>query len=125
MEESQKNGFEIYLLKPEAMGEAILVTMKENIQLSYKQSGSDTIDNFIYSSLAQNGYYRLNEILASNIEMKMLNSTQLASKRAQFVRGFLRQDWPRYGHSHKSDQPSQLPSGHQSIQPSLRKRLAY
>jgi N-acetylmuramoyl-L-alanine amidase len=70
MEETRKNGFEIYLLKPEVIGEAILVTMKENIQLSYKQSGSDTVDNFIYSSLAQNGYYRLNEILASNIEIK-------------------------------------------------------
>lgn len=80
MEETEKNGFEIYLLKPEASAEAILVTMKENIQLSYKQSGGDTVDNFIYSSLAHNGYYKLNEILASNIEIQMVNTTQLASR---------------------------------------------
>jgi N-acetylmuramoyl-L-alanine amidase len=80
LEESQKNGFEIYLLKPESLEEAVLVTMKENIQLSYRQPGADTIDNFIFSSLAQSGYYRLNEILASNIEIKMVNTTQLASR---------------------------------------------
>src|SRR4030095_9426359 len=80
MEETQKIGFEIYLLKPEAMGEAISVTMKENVQLSYKQSGTDTVDKFIYSSLAQNGYYRLNEILASDIEIKMVNATELLSR---------------------------------------------
>lgn len=79
-EETEKNGFEIYLLSKERFGEAVLVTMKENKLVSYTQNGTDTIDNYIFSSLAQNGYYRFNEYLASKLEMNMLNLTQLASR---------------------------------------------
>lgn len=79
-EESEKNGFEIYFLNQERFPEAVLVTMKENKLITYKQSGVDTIDSYIFSSLAQTGYSRFNEYFASNIEVSLLNYTQLATR---------------------------------------------
>jgi N-acetylmuramoyl-L-alanine amidase len=79
-EESDKNGFEIYLLSKERFGEAVLVTMKNNHLINFTQNGKDTIDNYIFSSLAQNGYYRFNEFLANKIEISMLDHTQLESR---------------------------------------------
>ncbi len=79
-EESDKNGFEIYLLNKERFPEAVMFTMKENFLLSYQQAGKDTVDNFIYSSLAQNGYTRFNEYLASMIEINFLSYAELASR---------------------------------------------
>jgi N-acetylmuramoyl-L-alanine amidase len=79
-EESDKNGFEVYLLNRERFPEAVQFTMKENYQLAFQQLGKDTIDNFIYSSLAQNGYIRFNEYLASIIEVNMLKLTDLNSR---------------------------------------------
>jgi len=79
-EESDKNGFEIYLLSKERFNEAVLITMKNNRLITFNQNGKDTIDNFIFSSLAQNGYYRFNEYIANKIELNMLNYTQLESR---------------------------------------------
>ncbi len=79
-EESDKNGFEVYLLNKERFPEAVLFTMKENYLLSYQQAGKDTLDNYIFSSLAQNGYTRYNEYLASMIEMSFLSYTELATR---------------------------------------------
>lgn len=79
-EESEKNGFEIYLLNRERYPEAIQFTMKENSVLAFQQLGKDTIDNFIFANLAQNGYIRFNEYLASIIEINMLNLTELNSR---------------------------------------------
>lgn len=79
-EESDKNGFEIYLLSKERFNEAVLITMKNNRLINFTQSGKDTIDNYIFSSLAQEGYYRFNEILANKIELNMLSYTQLESR---------------------------------------------
>ncbi len=79
-EESEKNGFEIYLLNRERFSEAVLVTMKENTVLSFKQSGGDTTDAFIFSTLAQTGYNKFNEYLASHIELSLINSTQLMTR---------------------------------------------
>jgi N-acetylmuramoyl-L-alanine amidase len=79
-EESEKNGFEIYFLNQERFPEAVLVTMKENKLISYKQSGTDTVDSFVFSSLAQTGYERFNEFFASDIEIGLLSQTQLASR---------------------------------------------
>ncbi|MFI5212254.1 MAG: N-acetylmuramoyl-L-alanine amidase [Ignavibacteria bacterium] len=79
-EETEKNGFEIYLLNRERMPEAIQFTMNENTILSYRQFGNDSLDRFIFASLAQNGYTRFNEYLASMIEINMLNLTQLMSR---------------------------------------------
>jgi N-acetylmuramoyl-L-alanine amidase len=80
MEESEKNGFEIYIFNQERMPEAVLITMKENKLIQFKQSGTDTTDAFIFSSLAQAGYSRFNEYLASNIEVSLLNYSSLASR---------------------------------------------
>ncbi len=84
-DETDKSGFEVYLLNRERFPEALQFTMKENLQLvfqqfSFEQTGKDTIDNFIFSSLAQNGYIRFNEYLASIIEVNMLNLTELNSR---------------------------------------------
>lgn len=79
-EESEKDGFEIYLLNRERFPEAVQFTMKENFQLVFKQLGKDTLDNFIFSTLAQNGFIRFNEYFASMIEMSMLNVTELNSR---------------------------------------------
>lgn len=79
-EESEKNGFEVYLLNKERMPEAIQYTIKENTQLIYSQLGADTLDNFIFSSLAQSGFIRYNEYLASIIEVNMLSLTELISR---------------------------------------------
>lgn len=79
-EESEKNGFEIYLLNRERYPEAIQFTMKENYVLAFQQLGKDTLDNFIFANLAQNGYIRFNEYLASIIEVNMLNLTDLNSR---------------------------------------------
>lgn len=79
-EETEKNGFEVYLLNRERIPEAIQFTMKENSQLVFQQAGSDTTDNFIFSTLAQSGYTKFNEYLASIIEMSMLNLTELLSR---------------------------------------------
>lgn len=79
-EESQKNGFEVYLLNRERFPEAVQFTMKENFVLPFQQHGGDTLDNYIFSSLAQNGYIRFNEHFASLIEVNMLNITELISR---------------------------------------------
>ncbi len=80
MDETEKSGFEIYIMTKDHAQEAIGITERENSLLKFQRSGSDTTDNFIFSSLAQNGYYKFNEYLASNVELSMLNSTQIHSR---------------------------------------------
>jgi len=80
MEETEKNGFEVYLLNRERIPEAIQFTMKENFNLIFRQVGGDTTDNFIFATLAQSGYTKFNDFLASMIEINMLNLTDLASR---------------------------------------------
>lgn len=79
-EETEKNGFEIYLLNRERMPEAVQFTMRENALLSFSQFGNDSLDRFIFASLAQGGYSRFNEFFASFIEINMLSLTQLISR---------------------------------------------
>lgn len=79
-EESEKNGFEIYLLNQERFPEAVQFTMKENFVLTFQKFGADTLDNFIFSSLAQNGFIRFNEYFASLIEINFLKLTELNSR---------------------------------------------
>lgn len=80
LEESDKHGFEIYLLNKERFPEAVEFTMKQNYQIAFKQFGKDTMDNFIFSNLAQAGYSRFSEYLASIIEISMLDHTELISR---------------------------------------------
>ncbi len=79
-EESDKQGFEIYLLNKERFPEAVEFTMKQNFQIAFQQFGKDTLDNFIFSSLAQAGYTRLSEYFASIIEVNMLDHSELISR---------------------------------------------
>lgn len=79
-EESDKSGFEIYLLNRERFPEAVQFTIKENFHLNLAGMGKDSLDRFIAASLAQNGYARLSEYFASIIEVNMLSLTQLISR---------------------------------------------
>lgn len=79
-EETEKSGFEIYVLNTERFPEAVSFTMNENLNLKYEQYGRDTTSKFIYSTLAENGYQRFSEILSSGIETNMLSMTQLISR---------------------------------------------
>jgi N-acetylmuramoyl-L-alanine amidase len=80
MDETEKSGFEIYMMTREHFPDAIDITMRENSWLKFQKVGTDTTDNFIFSTLAQNGYYKFNEFLASNVEINMLNYTQIHSR---------------------------------------------
>lgn len=79
-EESEKNGFEIYLLNMERMPEAIGITLKENAQLKYQQATRDTTSMFIYTSLVENGYLKYTENLCSLFEINLLDNATLASR---------------------------------------------
>lgn len=79
-EETEKNGFEVYILNSERFPEAISFTFKENSILKFEQFGRDTTDRFIFSALAQNGYQHFSELLASGIESNIVSMTQLASR---------------------------------------------
>jgi N-acetylmuramoyl-L-alanine amidase len=79
-EETEKNGFEVYLLNPERFPEAVSFTLKENKLLGYERFGQDSVDFFMFSLLAQNGYFRFSQYLASSIEINFLNATTLASR---------------------------------------------
>lgn len=82
-EETTKNGFEIYILDRERFGEAVSVTMNENTALQFRKYGTDTMDNFIFFSLAETGYLKFSEMLASGVEVNLLKSTQLVSRGPQ------------------------------------------
>ncbi|MCX7877297.1 MAG: N-acetylmuramoyl-L-alanine amidase [Ignavibacteria bacterium] len=79
-EESDKKGFEIYVLNRERFPEAVMVTMKENNILSYSVYGKDTTDKYIFSSLVQNGFLRLSSVLSTEIEFNFLSFTELISR---------------------------------------------
>ncbi len=79
-EETLKNGFEIYMLSRERFGEAVQITIRENRKLNINRIGNDTLDSYIFSSLVQNGYGKLNEYLSSSIEINLLEKTQLESR---------------------------------------------
>jgi N-acetylmuramoyl-L-alanine amidase len=79
-EETEKNGFEIYYMNLEHMPEAVSTAMNENNVLRFVRAGTDTTDKFIFSTLAQSGYMKYNEMLVSKLEISMLQSTQLLSR---------------------------------------------
>jgi len=79
-EESEKSGFEIYMLNKDKMPEAVVITQKENKSLNFQQSGADTTDYYIYCALVQNGYLKFSEYLASFLQMNLVNTTELASR---------------------------------------------
>ncbi len=62
------------------MPEAVQFTLKENYKLLFSQFGNDSLDKFIFASLAHAGYTRLSEYLANIIEMNMLSYTELETR---------------------------------------------
>jgi N-acetylmuramoyl-L-alanine amidase len=79
-EETDKNGFEVYVLNTERFPEAISFTMNNNKILKYDNYGNDTTGKYIYSSLAESGYQRLSNLLSFAIESNLISLTQLNSR---------------------------------------------
>jgi N-acetylmuramoyl-L-alanine amidase len=79
-EETEKNGFEVYVLNTERFPEAINFTMYNNKILKYDQFGNDTTSRYIYSTLAESGYQRLSNLLSFAIESNLITLTQLNSR---------------------------------------------
>ena len=79
-EETDKNGFEVYVLNTERFPEAISFTMNGNKILKYNQYGNDTTGKYIYSTLAETGYQRLSNLLSFAIESNLISLTQLNSR---------------------------------------------
>lgn len=79
-EETDKNGFEVYVLNTDRFPEAISFTMNNNKLLKYDQYGSDTTGKYIYAVLAESGYQRLSNMLSFAIESNLLSLTQLNSR---------------------------------------------
>ncbi len=78
--ETEKNGFEIYLLNKERFPEAIEITQKENTILYFQHSSNNDDESYIFSALAQAGYLRFGEYLSNDINISLVNSTILASR---------------------------------------------
>src|SRR5260221_10039362 len=79
-EESEKTGFEVYLIDKQRFPEALSITMNDFNATKFQKTGTDTTENYIFANLARNGIYKYNEILANRIEISMANNTQLASR---------------------------------------------
>lgn len=79
-DETEKNGFEIYLLNKDRYPEAIEITEKENAKLKFQSIEKTDVNNYIFSSLAETGYLRFAEFLSDNMMMNMVSLTQLSSR---------------------------------------------
>src|SRR5437870_3256644 len=79
-EETEKNGFEIYVLNRERFPEAIEITVNNNSVIAYKQSGGDESAKYIFAALAQNAYLKYSMYLSSGLEINMINTTGLTSR---------------------------------------------
>jgi N-acetylmuramoyl-L-alanine amidase len=79
-EETEKNGFEIYVLNRERFPEALEITMNSNSVISYKQYGADESAKYIFDALAQNGYFRYSTFFSGILEINMINITGLTSR---------------------------------------------
>jgi len=86
-EENDKNGFEIYLLDLVRIPEAIKIT--ENLFIeNFKPPGDSSIQDYIYSSIIQNSYYKYSEKFSSILQTEMALNTSMQS-RGVFQAGFL------------------------------------
>ncbi|RPI16764.1 MAG: N-acetylmuramoyl-L-alanine amidase [Ignavibacteriae bacterium] len=78
--ETVKNGFEIYILNKDRLNEAVEITLRENTNLVFQQYGNDETDKYIFSSLAQYGYLKYTEYLASSVQINMIDMNTLFSR---------------------------------------------
>jgi N-acetylmuramoyl-L-alanine amidase len=79
-EETEKNGFEIYVLNRERFSEAVDVTARENHLLKIFGSSHDTVANFIFSTLAQNAYLKYSRNLASFLSVNLQDAVAITSR---------------------------------------------
>lgn len=77
-EETEKNGFEIYVLNRDRFPEAIEMTV--NSLHNYNQFGNDETAKFIFSSFAQNAYFKYSSRFAESLQFNIINLTGLASR---------------------------------------------
>jgi len=79
-EETDKKGFEIYILNKERFPEAVQATTDENNLLMREESGKDDISEYIFSSLVQTGYQKYSEVLASKLQYHFSETTEIPSR---------------------------------------------
>jgi N-acetylmuramoyl-L-alanine amidase len=78
--ETEKNGFEIYMLNKDRYPEAVEITEKENSKLKYQSTDKSDVNSYIFSSLAETGYLRFAEYLSNYMMMNLVNLTSLSSR---------------------------------------------
>jgi len=79
-EESEKSGFEVYLLNKDRYPEAVAITENENAALKFQQLNSVETDKYIFSALSQTGYLRFGEYLAKNALFNLFDVPHLVSR---------------------------------------------
>jgi N-acetylmuramoyl-L-alanine amidase len=79
-EETDKKGFEIYLINKERFPEAVQITSNENRSVKYEQLGNDTVSGYIFSNLVQTGYRKYSELLASKLQYSFSETTAIQSR---------------------------------------------
>lgn len=80
-EESDKKGFEIYVLDLARIPEALQISMEENNVLNIFRQKKDTSDQkFILSSIAQNGIFHNSTRFASILQYTLATGTKLESR---------------------------------------------
>ena len=78
--ETEKNGFEIYLLNQERFSEAVKITENSSYLMKSSQSVNNETDNYIFSSLVQTAFLKYGEYLSHYLELNLLNLSLLASR---------------------------------------------
>lgn len=79
-EETEKNGFEIYLLNKERYPEAVAITENENAVLKFQQQNNNETDKYIFSALSQTGFLKFGEYLAQNVQFNLVDIPHLISR---------------------------------------------
>lgn len=79
-EETDKKGFEIYILNKERFPEAIQVTTDENSLLKREEYGNDEVSEYIFSNLVLTGYQKYSEVLASKLQYHFSETTAIESR---------------------------------------------
>jgi N-acetylmuramoyl-L-alanine amidase len=78
--ETEKNGFEIYLLNQERFPEAVKITENGSYFMKSSQSLNNETDNYIFSSLTQTAFLKYGEYISHYFEFNLLNLSLLASR---------------------------------------------
>jgi len=79
-EETEKNGFEIYILNRERFPEAVQITAEQNTLVKSLVSSRDTLADFILSTLAQDAYFRYSCKLAAFLNINLQDAVSIPSR---------------------------------------------